>query len=74
MAITEAQRRLNAARERAVRAALGPPLRLTNLQRDTLAAGGLSNELLPEVEAYVRDAAGAVGVAMVQAVTEEEDG
>lgn len=71
-AVVEAQRKLNEARAKRLRDSLGPPLSLTDEERDRLATGGLGVELIPELEAYVRDAAGRDGLALMQATDWEE--
>ena len=62
-----AQRRLDEARMKLARAKAGPPLELTTAERNALAVGGLDDGLIPELEGYVREGAGAVGLAMMQA-------
>lgn len=64
-ALSAAQKRLNAARDKARRAAMGPPLGQTDADLDALAKSG--PERMAEIEAFIRDAAGETGVAMLRA-------
>lgn len=66
--LSQAQRRLNAARARKRRADLGPPLDLDDAALDTLSTVGPHD--MASVEAFIRDAAGEVGVAMFRAKRE----
>jgi hypothetical protein len=63
--LTAAQKRLNAAREKQRRLALGPPLNQS--EADLTARAQTGPERLAEIEAFVRDAAGQVGVDMLRA-------
>lgn len=63
--VTAAQQKLNAAQERARRKKLGPVLKTTPATLDALAQVGPQDE--GEIEAFVRAAAGATGVAMLRA-------
>ena len=62
------QRRLTAKRARNRRAALGPPLSQSDEDLARLAKSG--PERMAEIEAFVRDAAGEDGVAMLRATKE----
>lgn len=64
-ALTDAQKRLNAARERRRRLALGPPLSQSDADVTALSQVGPTD--MASVEAFVRDAAGEAGVAMLRA-------
>lgn len=63
------QKRLNAARDKARRAALGPPLDQSDEDLAKLARSG--PERMAEIEAFVRDAAGQEGVDMLRATRED---
>ena len=63
--LTTAQRRLNAARARRRRAALGPPLQQSESDLTTLSAVGPAD--LGSIEAFIRDAAGQAGVDLFRA-------
>lgn len=64
-AVAAAQRRLDAARDRKRRAALGPVLQQTDADLDRLAAVGPHD--IGSIEAFVRDAAGQRGVDLLRA-------
>lgn len=66
--LTAAQVRLSAARARQRRRALGPALSVDDAALDALAR--VSEADLPEVEAFVRDAAGRAGVDLLNAERE----
>lgn len=66
--LESAQRRLNTARERRRRLALGPPLGQSDADLDLIAQAGPQD--MAAIEAFVRDAAGTVGVAMFRAERE----
>lgn len=63
--IRAAMRRLEVARQRRRRAALGPPLAQDDAALDAQAQVGQND--MAEVEAFVRDAAGQRGVDLVRA-------
>jgi hypothetical protein len=69
--LVAAQRRLDAARERRRRAALGPPLSQDEQDLDVLATVGPSDLAL--AEALIRDAAGRVGADLFGATPEGPD-
>lgn len=67
--VTDEQRRLNAARARKRRQALGPPLDQTDADLDAIAQAGPSD--LGSVESFIRDAAGQAGVDLFRARRED---
>lgn len=68
--LAAAQKRLNAAQNRQRRRQAGPPLRLTDADLDALATVG--PEMQAQVEAYVRQAAGQVGVDLLRAQADHD--
>lgn len=66
--LADAQARLNAARSRQRRRKAGPPLSVDDASLDVLATVYPAD--LSAVEAFLRDAAGEVGVAMFRAERE----
>lgn len=63
--LTAAQARLSAQRAKARRAALGPPLAVSDADLDAMAEAGPPD--VPTVEAFVRDAAGQKAVDLLRA-------
>ena len=63
--LAQAQRRLTTAKARQRRAALGPPLDVTDQQLDAMAVVGPSD--VPAAEAFSRDAAGQKAVDLMRA-------
>lgn len=63
--LAAAQQRLDAARSRARRAKLGPPLDQSDATLDAMALA--DEHILPTVEAFVRDSAGQIGVDLLRA-------
>jgi hypothetical protein len=63
--LAQAQKRLSTAKARQRRAALGPPLDVTDQQLDALATVGEAD--VPAAEAFSRDAAGQKAVDLIRA-------
>lgn len=63
--LTQAQRALNTARLRQRRRAMGPPLDQTDADLTVISEVGPSR--LAEIEAFIRDAAGQLGVDLLRA-------
>lgn len=63
--LTAAQQRLNAARERRRRQALGPPLALSDADLLVLSTVGPTDQ--PEATAFARDVSGQLAVNMLEA-------